>query len=1036
MKYLALPVMLLLAVLAVWWVRPPRVETSLLALVGQANQAVPAAVAARGAGEIQAVVSSRDAAAAKAQAEAFAFALRQNPLLAQVRLRVASGQAEGNGVSEGDDFDALLAFYRAHSGGLLSAADVGRLAAGQGEAVLAEAQAALWSPIPRLVPLEADPYGFLEHFLRALPVGYGAWKSTPEGYLAAPLGERTAILLTVSLVEEVAADPECLVAVVETLQRMKERFVSPEVEIALSGIPMHTAAVTGQCRWEIFWLSVLSLAMIAVVGAWAFREPKLPLMMGVLALAVWLTGGLVLVGLAWAWAKGRLRSLRKPCLMLLVVAVAALAGTLALLLVFPTIHVLACVFATTVLGLTVDYAFHGLLSTAQPAQTRRSLVASWATSELAILPLACSGIPLLAQTACFIGVGLCAALGTVCWLLLPRAAAVCSGGRGAWAAEPLSKGRWAVLAVLALAVGVPLLWVRFGTDPAQLHKPAAELAQAEETFRKLSQTDGPDAGLLVLSAPTLETLLEKAEALPLGPEVPVLSRFLPSLARRRVAARAAEGFYADAQATMAELFEDPSCLQAPAEPEAWEVEALPAMLSRNFLILEPGALYTFVACAELPKAPLPEGVVAYAPRRALGAFLHGCQRRTLLLLGSVAVLLGLVLGVCFRRRALRLLLPSLFGTLAVFSFLTLRAEPVNLFHLLACFMLIGMSLDYSIFLASAPAEARRPVACSFLTSLAGFGALSFVSFRLVSSMGETFAIGLTVSYLSARLLFPVPAAETARRTEFGASGFGLELLWVAYRLFGAGVLRFLAVCVGGCLWVASPAIRSHALRFRRLANFIAAMVDKFVVMAHGRGQPTIESDGSPDTQAFLEAVAARKGVFVVSSHLGAVEVLPAYGEASVAMHAFMRVEQTAVFNRFYLRHFRRPNVHIHPVTNFGVGEAMAAGDALDAGDCVLMAGDAPFGRRLERPFLGGMRAFPVGTFRLAHALGHPIYFVACVRVASTTYRLFARPLTGETPTQCTEQFISHLEPLVRAYPDQWYQWSAPDEARKEPAFHG
>lgn len=989
-----LPLLLLaLAVLATVWVRRPTFETSLLALVGGEHGTLPAAVTARGSGEIQAVASAADSVQAQACAEAFVAGLDRAPF-AEVRLRVGLGVG---GETQAAEVGEWLDCYAAHPAGLLSAEDRARLVSGNAAALLAQAQAELFSPAPRWVPLEADPYGFLQRFLTALPLAYGAWKPSADGLLTARNGDRTAVLVTLSLREGLADSPGALAPVVDSLYALKARVERPGVTLALSGAPLHTAAVAGRCQREITLLSLFSLLAIAAVAAWAFRSARF------------------LPQMAW------------------VLALSALAGTLATLLCFRTLHVLAGVFATTLLGLTIDYAFHALLARGNPAVTRRSLAASCLTTELALLPLACSGISLLAQSACFIGAGLLAAL-LAALTIRPGSEVSPPQVQGQPGADAKRAWRgWSIAALCALSL-IPLGWVRFGTEVKQLHTPPPELLQAERDFRRLSGLDAPGAGLLLAEAPDLETLLERLEALDLPPQTAHLARFLPSLARRRQDAQLMAAFAREAKDAFAEFFEECPALEAKAAPEPWELTALPALLRRTFLIETPGRLYTLIPCANLPASDLPEGVRRYAPQAALADFLTRCQRRTLWLLGAVAVPLIAILFGLFGQRALRLLLPPLCAVGAVFSVLTLRGEPVNLFHLLACFMLIGMALDYAIFLSAAPTEARKPVTCSFLTSLAGFGALACVSFALVRSLGETFAIGLTVAYTLARLLFPPrPAQPQPPQSEFAASAFGLELLWLLYRLCGLRVLALLAQAVAGTVYLTSPTVRRRTRTYRCFSTFVSGMVDKFAVMADSKARVRILPEASPETQRFLEAVAARRGVFFASSHLGCIEVLPALAETPVVTHAFMRLEQTAVFNRFYLRHFRRQNVRIHPVTAFGIGETMAAGDALDAGDCVLMAGDAPFGRQVLRRFCGRERPFPVGTFRLAHALGHPLYFVACLRLKAHTYRLLARELPGPTAEAAAEQFVAALEPLAQAYPDQWFQWNnAPADDKESP----
>jgi len=83
--------------------------------------------------------------------------------------------------------------------------------------------------------------------------------------------------------------------------------------------------------------------------------------------------------------------------------------------------------------------------------------------------------------------------------------------------------------------------------------------------------------------------------------------------------------------------------------------------------------------------------------------------------------------------------------------------------------------------------------------------------------------------------------------------------------------------------------------------------------------------------------------------------------------------------------------------------AFFAGEALDRGDCLVMAGDR--GR---------------GAFRFAHALGHPVYFVACVWTG-TGYRAIVRRLPSET-AEMERRYAEILKETVTAFPDQHFTW--------------
>ena len=144
-------------------------------------------------------------------------------------------------------------------------------------------------------------------------------------------------------------------------------------------------------------------------------------------------------------------------------------------------------------------------------------------------------------------------------------------------------------------------------------------------------------------------------------------------------------------------------------------------------------------------------------------------------------------------------------------------------------------------------------------------------------------------------------------------------------------------------------------------------------------------------------------------------------ECDVTFHAWMEFSRTSVFNRFYMRHARRGKVVIHPISEFGMETVFEAGDTLDAGDCLVMAGDRGFGRIMGVPFRGGELKLPEGAFRFANSLGHPVYFVACVATGQCRYRAVVRRLPSGT-RDMARGYAAALDEVSTEFPEQWFRW--------------
>ena len=965
-----IPAVLAASCAALLAIRPIAFESSLYDLVGDAAASVPSVVRTHSANLVPVVVSSEDPALARSAADDL-FASLPSVDCKVVRYRF-----------DGDGFAAVLDACLSHRAGLVSPHDAALLATSEGRARLARSAARRYysSPVPPMFPPAEDPFCLLDGFVASLPFGFSGWRPS-GGVLTAVRDGVTHILMVLELKPEIAEDTDALIAFRSRLMSVvdSQRAVHGAARYSVSGVPMHTAATAGRCKTEIGYLTWFSLFFIAALSVFAFRSVRwIPL----------LASSLI---------------------------VAAGAGAFALFAVFRSVHIMTLVFGTTVLGLVIDYSFHWLLhSPSRRRETVRSLLVSFATTEISLLPLVLSSLPVLRQTFVFLGVGLAAALAFVL-LMYPKQFAE---------AEPCHVDGFRVFSRLSLfaalvIVAVSLLGlahIRFATDPQSLYRPDSDLAAAERLFAELGGTADASRGFLVTSGSSeLEPLIELESSVAMPDSVPRLSRFMPPLSNRSAAAELVAKLYDEHGERQRELLGLDALAPLP-HPSAWTWQDLPSATFEAFV----ADSSLVVPSVPEPEGALPDGVTFCRPREALGEVLSVWTRETSLRLIFAFALMFAALFAFFRMRAFVEILPSLLSVAVVLAAIALTGESVNLFHLLACFLLAGMGVDYAVFLHSGGAAAFKPAVCSLLTSMAGFGALSFVSFPVVRAFGVVLGLGLPAAFIFAAATSLRVSSTSA--TEHGASPLGLETLFVFYRIFGLRVLHFCASCVGLTVWLSSRAVRRASPSPKKVVAFTHSLADKLVVMAEGRRLPKVELDGGEDSLAFARDVAEGRGVFVLSSHCGTIEVLAALGECKATFHAWMEFTRTSVFNAFYVRHARRGKVVIHPIAEFGPETVFKAGDALDSGDCLVMAGDRGFGRMRRVAFGDGEIELPEGAFRFARALEHTVYFVACVAVAPCRYRAVVRRLPSDDADAMARSYAAALYDVTREFPEQWFQW--------------
>jgi predicted exporter len=120
------------------------------------------------------------------------------------------------------------------------------------------------------------------------------------------------------------------------------------------------------------------------------------------------------------------------------------------------------------------------------------------------------------------------------------------------------------------------------------------------------------------------------------------------------------------------------------------------------------------------------------------------------LLAAIYCLAGLVLLLRFGWRDVpRMLLPSVLASLATLGLFGWFGLPFNLFTLLALWLVLGLGIDYGIFLRHG--REHRPTAIlsvtlSACTTLIAFGLLAFSTTPFIRSIGSTLLVAITLSW--------------------------------------------------------------------------------------------------------------------------------------------------------------------------------------------------------------------------------------------------------------------------------------------------
>jgi len=482
---------------------------------------------------------------------------------------------------------------------------------------------------------------------------------------------------------------------------------------------------------------------------------------------------------------------------------AVLAGVLLTAGVFRRISAITVGFGAVLLGISVDYGLHVFFSLrreqSDPAERLGRLavpsVVSCATTIGVFVVLLWSGIPIQRQLAVFSIAGLATAL-ILAFVWLPPW--VAGGRQNHRIPLPSLDGRrrhwivagWAVLMLLSL----PLCCrVRFDGDLRSVGVTPEDVLADEYRVRDV-WSDPRGRALVVVRSEDTESVLQTnervyaqlaglwgpGELVSLAPLLPSRATQSANLARWRQFWRE-NGRLEQLRQTLDEQGPKFHFSQGTFEPffqwvheeqEPFDVaelkQAAGLLLEPLFMRQEQGlGLINLVPDNEqavevfgTSGSNLPPGVEMVSQSRFAAILQQSLERDFLRFLLSAAIMVVLVLAVALRRvpQIVLSLLPAVTGLVVMLAIMALLGMKVNLFNMAASVLVVGLSIDYGVFMVRRihePNEATDlAVVASALTTLSGFGALSLAHHPAMFSLGITVVLGIIPSMICALVVVP------------------------------------------------------------------------------------------------------------------------------------------------------------------------------------------------------------------------------------------------------------------------------------------
>jgi predicted exporter len=491
------------------------------------------------------------------------------------------------------------------------------------------------------------------------------------------------------------------------------------------------------------------------------------------------------------------RGLRPAALLVLSLATGTLLAIAVSFALFARVHALTLVFGASLVGVAVDYSLLALGASIGAAEAvgeryRRlfpALVLALATTLVGYLALAVTPFPGLVQMAAFSAAGILGAwLTVVLWfpVLGPRSIPESPAARhiaallARW--PRLGARAWPVAAVLGALTLVGLARVAADDDVRSLVRPDPTLLAEQLAVGRILDLPSP-AQFFIVEGADAQATLAAAEELGAALDGFIASghlkgydsvaRWVPSAHRQATDRQRVRSALYGPQGALARVTEatglDPSRLTAAAAPTldvaTWLADPVSLPFRHLWLGAQTGGGYATLvlvkglgdAATAAALAGLAGPGVRYVDKPAgITQLLRQQRERLALLLVAGYALAALLLWLRYRTDSWRVLAPTAIATLLVLAVHGLAGIKVGLLTLVALLLLLGMGVDYGIFLKERPADGRMFVAIclSALATLLSFGLLAFSATPALHAFGLATLLGTGCVWLIAPVFRP------------------------------------------------------------------------------------------------------------------------------------------------------------------------------------------------------------------------------------------------------------------------------------------
>ncbi|MBQ7450412.1 hypothetical protein IJS77_03260 [bacterium] len=488
-------------------------------------------------------------------------------------------------------------------------------------------------------------------------------------------------------------------------------------EIYLSGSPIHSYYTSQRAKLSINIICILSTLLVIFLTYFYFKnlKPLLP----------------VLVSLS----------------------IGMLTGFVAVNLFFESFQLITMVFSTTLIGIGIDYSYHYFFAEKIDKTFIKNLTLSLLTTIIPFILLYFTGIELLKQVAVFTIFGL-SAIYIAVLIFYPCFEVSVSKNT----IKPSYKYCKIVFYSLCLLSFLGIFRFNFSDSLSTLYTPTKKLLNAETLYNKVSGEEFKNTQFVITAGLNFENVIKEEEKITdiltqNNIDFMSLSKFLPSKERQRENFDLVKDLYSKNLDKFSDILTSEqiqNLKNTKFEPVLFNKNLYPYL--NSFLLAENKSVI-FVFSNKIPQLnEVPVQVINI--KSDTEKYIKEYRQKLILLFPIVLiVLIGFLSVIYGLKQAVKLLLPPFTGVIFALFINNLIFGEINLFGIINLFLILGFTMDYSIFRNSGNKNCEDAILTSSLTTSVSFLLLTLSGFKLLSSMAVILFFGITISYLVGYLIF-------------------------------------------------------------------------------------------------------------------------------------------------------------------------------------------------------------------------------------------------------------------------------------------